>query len=188
MNEFIFLSLENIDDILIFSQVCKKWNEIYKKWKNEWYTLHTQITSFIDEHGDKQKTKIIGNRKYVMAWWENDNKMYEREFKDGKKEGKWFGWWEGGNKMYEREYKDGKAEEKWTMWYDNGEKMDEREYKDGKAEEKWFGWYPGGNKMYEKKYKNGKLDGKWIEWYENGKKSYEGEFKDGKEKGWFGWC
>ena len=35
MNEFIFLSLENIDDILTFSQVCKKGNEIYK-----WYTIH----------------------------------------------------------------------------------------------------------------------------------------------------
>ena len=69
MNEFIFLSLENIDDILTFSRVCKKGNEIYKKWKNEWYTIHTQIKEDVDEDGDKRKTKTVGNRKYITAWY-----------------------------------------------------------------------------------------------------------------------
>ena len=76
MNEFIFLSLENIDDILTFSRICKKGNEIYKKWKNEWYTIHTQIIEDVTANGYKRETKIIGNRKYVTVWYENGNKWY----------------------------------------------------------------------------------------------------------------
>ena len=132
MNEFIFLSLENIDDILTFSRVCKKGNEIYRKWKNEWYTIHTQITEDVDEDGNKRKIKNVGNREYVILWWKNGNKFYENEYKDGKREGKWIGWWEGGNKMYEGEYKDGKHEGKWIWWWEDGNKECEGEYKEGK--------------------------------------------------------
>ena len=107
MNEFIFLSLENIDDILTFSQMCKKGNEIYKKWKNEWYTLHTQITKDIDENGNKIEIKTIGNREYITAWYKNSNKMCKRGYKNGKAEGKWIWWYDGGKKESEREYKDG---------------------------------------------------------------------------------
>ena len=133
MNEFIFLSLENIDDILIFSQVCKKWNEIYKKWKNEWYTIHTQIVEDVNENGYKRKIKNVGNREYVILWWKNGNKFYENEYKNGKKEGKWIGWYENGNTLYEREYKDGKLEGKWIEWSRNGNKWSDEKYKDGKA-------------------------------------------------------
>ena len=132
MNEFIFLSLENIDDIFTFSRVCKKGNEIYKKWKNEWYKLHTQIVENIDERGNKKETKIIGNRKYIIRWYKNSNK-YKEEYKDGKAEEKWFGWYPGGNKMYEKKYKNGKLDGKWIEWYENGKKSYEGEFKDGKA-------------------------------------------------------
>ena len=134
MNEFIFLSLENIDDILTFSRVCKKGNEIYKKWKDEWYTIHTQIIEDVTANGYKRETKIIGNREYVTAWRGNGNKWYEEEYKDGKREGKWIWWWEGGNIEEEGEYKNGKEEGKWIGWYENGNKKYEEEYKDGKKQ------------------------------------------------------
>ena len=39
--------------------------------------------------------------------------------------GKYIEWYDNGNKWYEREYKDGKEEEeKWIGWYENGTKMD----------------------------------------------------------------
>ena len=160
MNEFIFLSLENIDDILIFSQVCKKWNEIYKKWKNEWYTIHTQIVFSVDENGYKKETKIIGNRQYITVWYMGGNKKYEGEYKDGKEEGKWIGWYWNDTIQYEKEYEDGKEEGKWFGWYWNGNKMYEGEYKDGKKEGKWIGWHDDGVKEFEVEFK----EGKWIEW------------------------
>ena len=134
MNEFIFLSLENIDDILAFAQVCKKGNEIYKKWKNEWYTQHTQIVFSVDEFGYKREIKNVGNRKYVTGWWNSSHKWYEEEYKDGKKEGKWIWWWENGKKECEGQYKGGKREGKWIGWCGNG--TTQREYKNGEPEGK----------------------------------------------------
>ena len=163
MNEFIFLSLENIDDILAFSRVCKKGNEIYKKWKDEWYTIHTQITEVVNEYGNKREIKIVGNRKYITVWYNRTgNKLYEEEYKDGKKEGKWFKWYWSGNKMCEEEYKDGKPEGKWTEWWGNGTKKEEGEFKNGKKEGKWIEWWDDGNKINEEEYKNGKQEGKWF--------------------------
>ena len=112
MNEFIFLSLENIDDILIFSQVCKKGNEIYKKWKNEWYTIHTKIIIDVNEDGDKRETKIIGNREYVIAFYSNNNKKYKVEYKNGK-----------------RKYV--------IVWYKNGTIHDEGKYDENGIVWKW---------------------------------------------------
>ena len=131
MNEFIFLSLENIDDILTFSRVCKKGNDIYKKWKDEWYNLHTQIVKN-NEFGYKIEIKIIGNRTYITTWYENGKKKEEGEYKDRELEGKWTMWWENGNKSYEGEYKNGKREGKWFGWGIDGTLQYGEEYKDGK--------------------------------------------------------
>ena len=152
MNEFIFLSLKNVDDILTFSQVCKKGNEIYKKWKNEWYTIHTQIAEDVDGHGDKREIKIIGNRKYITSLYENGTTRYKIEYKNGKEEGKWILWYRNKNKKYEVEYKDGKKEK--VIWYfDNGNKWFEEKYNDGKFDERLKRLYWA--------YKDGKLD-EWI--------------------------
>ena len=156
MNEFIFLSLENIDDILTFSRVCKKGNEIYKKWKNEWYTLHTQITEDIDEFRCERETKIIGNREYVTAWYENGNKLYEKEYKDEKLEGKWIGWYKSGTIQYEKEFKNGKLEGKCIGWYERGDKQYEEKFKNGKKEGKWIYWWKNGH-IEEYEYENGKI-------------------------------
>ena len=103
--------------------------------------LHTQITYSIDEFGNKRETKIVGNRKYVMVLYECGNKQEEKEYKDGKREGKWIGWWENGNKWYEREYKDGKKEGKWIVWHSDGDKHYEEEYNDGESKGKlWYEW------------------------------------------------
>ena len=132
MNEFIFLSLENVDDILTFSRVCKKGNEIYKKWKNEWYIIHTQIMEDTDEVGCKREIKNVGDRKYITVWYKNGNKKYKEEYKNGKEEGKWIDWYWGGEKGEEGKYKDGKREGKWIRWCASGEIWYEGEYKNGK--------------------------------------------------------
>ena len=169
MNEFIFLSLENIDDILIFSRMCKKGNEIYKKWEKEWYTIHTQIVFSVDEYGDKRETKIIGNRKYVTILYEDGNKKCKKEYKDGKFEGKWIGWHRDGTNQYEGEYKDGKQEGKWIWWWENGNKECEGEYKNGKEEGKWIMWWDNGTVQCEKEYENGEEKGKCsLWWYRDG--------------------
>ena len=173
MNEFTFLSLENIDDILIFSRVCKKGNEIYRKWKNEWYTLHTQIVEDTDELAYKRKIKIIGNRTYVMTWYTGGFQRYLGEYKDGKKEGKWIAWhFPGSITQYEGEYKDDKKEGKWIFRYEDGDKNEEGEYKDGKKEGKWIGWHRGS-------YRGGHR-GSYRGSYRGGHKAYEEEYKDGE--------
>ena len=128
MNEFIFLSLENIDDILAFAQVCKKGNEIYKKWKNEWYTIHTKI--IIDVNG-KREIKTIGNKKYVTEFYTNSTLKYRGEYKNEKRE-------------------------KWTEWYHDGNKSEEGKYENGLLR-MWESWHKNGTTRYKGEFKNRKL-------------------------------
>ena len=184
----IMMKIENEDDLKSWCETNCKIRKMCKKYKKEWYTPHTQIVEDADEYGDKRKTKIIGNRKYVTVWRENGNKWHKKEYKNGKLEGKYIEWYENGKKWYEQKYKDGKEEGKYIEWYENGKKMTEEEYKDGELEGKLTMWYESGTIRYEEKYKNGKREGKWLGWHEDGNKEKEGEWKNGKKCGiWKEW-
>jgi antitoxin component YwqK of YwqJK toxin-antitoxin module len=89
--------------------------------------------------------------------------------------------YENGQKKFEGNIKDGKLDGKITAWYENGQKKAETNLIDGKIiDGKDIKWYKNGQKKYEKNYKKGKKDGKWTEWDENGQIEEEANYKDGK--------
>jgi len=103
----------------------------------------------------------------LTEWYKNGQKKFERNYKDGNREGldTWFD--ENGQKT--QWYKNGPV----TQWYKNGQKKFERNYKDGEKDGIETTWYENGQKKSEKNYKNGKEDGLYTEWYWNGQKRLE---------------
>src|ERR1700744_519977 len=137
--------------------------KIINKYKEEIQKYNCKdITNLILDYAQYEKICTINSYVYELF---------------GLKEGKWIFLYENGNKLYEGEYKNGVKEGKWIMWYENGNKYNEGEYKNGKEEGKWITWYKSettfggnGNKQNEGAYKNGLFEGKWIIWHENGNK------------------
>ena len=58
-----------------------------------------------------------------MDWVVSENGQIwsEKNYKDGKRDGKWTEWHENGLIESEKNYKDGKEDGKWTQWYENGQ-------------------------------------------------------------------
>jgi antitoxin component YwqK of YwqJK toxin-antitoxin module len=114
-------------------------------------------------------------------------KKEEGNIKDGEWYGLWTGWYENGQKSYEENYKDGKVI-KTTIWdyYLNKQKKRKRTFKgvdewmNPMRDGIWSEWYENGKKKWEETYKDGEKDGFWTEWYWNGQKSYEQTYTDGK--------
>ena len=100
-------------------------------------------------------TEKVKNGKFI-EYDKNNTKIYEGEFKDDNRNGKGIEY-SYGNKIYDGEFKNN--------------------IKEGKGIE-----YSYGNKIYEGEFKNNIKDGKGIE-YENGYKKYQGCFKNGKREG-----
>ena len=60
----------------------------------------------------------------IIAKYENGEKKWEVNYKDGIKEGIQTDWYPNGEKMLEGMYKNGKKEGTWTMWDKNGKKTE----------------------------------------------------------------
>ena len=107
----------------------------------------------------------------VYAAYENGQLEFERNIKEGKRDGLQRRWHKNGQLEYEQNYKDGKPDGL-HRWYKNGQLHQEENYKDGYVGEGESGWYK---------------DGLQREWYENGQLREEQNWKDGKlisEKKW----
>ena len=64
---------------------------------------------------------------------------------------------ENGEKEWEGNYKDGKPDGIYTRWYENGQKKEERTYKDGKYHGLWIEYKKDGTESSRETYKDGKL-------------------------------
>jgi antitoxin component YwqK of YwqJK toxin-antitoxin module len=95
------------------------------------------------------------------------------------KEGPYLIYREDNSKMLQGEYHDGKQSGEWTMWYDNGQKASVDHYKDGVQDGQHVGWYTDGKIAAMGIYKDGKQDGVWKRWDPNGFKNWEEVYKDG---------
>lgn len=58
-------------------------------------------------------------------WRDDNSKISEGEWKDGKPNGKWTFWYANGQKHAEGYAKDGKEDGQWAVWYENGKLMKE---------------------------------------------------------------
>ena len=88
--------------------------------------------------------------------------------------------WLTGEKMWRREYKDGKPHGSYEHWYHNGQKWSEGQYKDGKEVGLWIKWHENGQKGRQENYINGNRHGLKIEWHDNGQKGMEENWIDGR--------
>ena len=67
----------------------------------------------------------------AVSYYQNEQKRYERNYKDGKLDGLYAGWYEEGQKWYEQNYKDDKLDGLFLGWHENGQKDREVNFKDG---------------------------------------------------------
>ena len=126
-------------------------------WKNGYFDMGKGVWLYYED----------GNK---CGLYENGNKKYEGEFKDGKPNGRGVMFDENGSKQYEGEWKDGMLEIKKGVWFEYESDMICILYDNGKV-------------RYRGEWKDDKSNGYGVSYYENGKKRYEGKQKDGNYHG-----
>jgi len=116
-------------------------------------------------------------------WKENGFKELGRNYNDGELSGEIeYSYWNNDQIMYEAEYKNDKQDGKSTWWHENGVKEGESLYKDWESHSKFTLWHKNGQKYLVGNWKDNKKDGKWMEWHENGVKVSDSNWKDGNMK------
>ena len=102
------------------------------------------------------------------------------EMKAGKRDGVVIKWYQNGDRWLEKNYKDGRQDGKSFVWWDtHGDQRQirsEGNYKNGQREGKHTEWYRNGQKKSEENWKNGLLE-HWSEWHENGELKSEIRYK-----------
>ncbi|MCF8303168.1 MAG: hypothetical protein K9I94_07830 [Bacteroidales bacterium] len=101
----------------------------------------------IYEGSDQDKTLVKR-----IAYYDNEHKRVEGQFKNGEKNGQWTYWYESGHKWSEGYFKDGKSHGMRTVWHENGNKYIEGEYRKGKRIGKWKFWNEQGELIKTKDY------------------------------------
>ena len=76
--------------------------------------------------------KPLGQMKMVREYSENGQIEEERNYIDGKREGKYTYYYENGKIRKEGNFKDDEMDGKWIWYYENGQIRFEGNYKDGK--------------------------------------------------------
>jgi antitoxin component YwqK of YwqJK toxin-antitoxin module len=123
----------------------------------------------------------LDKMKMVKEYYRNGQIEREKNYKDGKLDGKYTLYYYNGEIKSEKNFKDGKKDGKWTLYHENGQRRSEENYIDGRGDGKYTYYYENGQIRGEENYKDGKWDGKWTYYYENGQIKEEGNLK----KGWW---
>ena len=93
--------------------------------------------------------------------------------------GKFYGLYDNGQKRWEGNYKDGEQEGLWVAWHKNGQKLSEANFKGGKEDGLEVWWHENGQKRSEQNYKDGrKVEGSEKYW------NSKGEPVDSEEEAW----
>ena len=105
---------------------------------------------------------------------------------DGKENGTANGWYESGEKRYERNFKNGDREGIHTIWYRNGQVAGVNRYIDDKLEGEQKTYFESGNRWQSLKYASGYEEGKQKTWNDSGRVINNFTVKNGKLYGVIG--
>ncbi len=94
-------------------------------------------------------------------------------------------YYENGQKSYEGEYKNGEEEGKWTYWFKNGNVKSEGNYEGGETQGEWKYYHKNAAKKTIINYVDGSKDGNVIHYYDNGEIEEEYNYLKGKKNGAF---
>jgi len=103
----------------LLSGVLKKHNENEYWWEYENGPITVEMAD------------ISQQRYIVRRYWENGNKVWEKEFQHNQQHGKHIEWYRNGNKWWEVEYQNEKLHGKYIEWWRDGSKTWEEEYQNG---------------------------------------------------------
>ena len=110
-------------------------------------------------------------------FYENGQKFYESNYKEGLKDGLHTWWRHEGEKKLEGNFKDGKEDGLWTRWYKSGQKREEKNYTNNKPMSVQV-WKPNGQKCPVTNVKNG--NGVVVRYFDDGTEWGRITYKDGE--------
>lgn len=116
---------------------------------------------FVGNDGEK----YTGN---LVSYFENGNKAYVYEIKNGIQHGAAEFYYSSGTIMEKGVFKNGLKHGNWIKWSAQGQKLAEANYANGEKDGLWVIWDEKGTKRYEMYYEKGKRTGIWKSWDENG--------------------
>lgn len=107
------------------------------------------------------KLPVIAGKEQGQAFgrFNTGQKLMRRNFKDGKKEGRFEQWWPNGNLRYLFNYKGDKLDGLQTVYYPDGKHRQESHFTEGKEEGLQSSWAPDGTLLSNYTIKNGRLYG-----------------------------
>jgi len=154
-----------------------------RKLKGKYYRFDTkELKSYLLYDGEYQFENEYGSLNYGgfgILYDKLGGKLYEGEWKNGKKHGQGTFWYKNGN-MYVGDFDNGLRHGSGKYIYKNGDVYEGEFTKDKYNGYGVYSWKNGNR--YEGEYKNGKKHGKGIFYYNNGDK-YDGNWKAGKREG-----
>ena len=117
----------------------------------------------------------------------NGPSRLQREYRNGKKHGRWSEFFASGRKRSALEYRDGVADGRWTAWYPDGKLRAEGRYRAGEEDGLWTSWHPNGQRAEQGKYRGGERHGVWRGWYPSGAKRFVRLHEYGIQLSWNEW-
>jgi hypothetical protein len=92
-------------------------------------------------------------------------------------------WHRSGHKLEEKQYVQGRLNGRHIVWNEEGQKVLAQTYKNNLLVGNTMEWYSNGNQKKKGEYQNNKKNGIWKSWYENGLVKSEQAYKDGLPHG-----
>jgi hypothetical protein len=138
-----------------------------------------------DEHGAKSNEREYKNGKLdgKETRWENNRKEHETHYRNGEFDGTTIYWGKTGLVSVVRNFKNGKLHGAQTTYYENGNKQTEENYVEGRLDGKTTNWYRNGQQEAEMFFKNRYRYGIWTYWKEDGTKDGETNWTARYDKG-----
>jgi antitoxin component YwqK of YwqJK toxin-antitoxin module len=104
-------------------------------------------------------------------------------FKNGKKEGAWFGYWDNGQLRHQSKYSGGKLEGVFISYYGNGQLRRKGNLRSGNLEGAYISYHQNGQLRRKGNFRSGKLEGAYVYHHKDGTvyKPWSGTFKNGEK-------